>query len=222
MGSAEERRCLEEEGSRKTWSRCEVQNDPHQRRHARLRRSQTFTTMSCASFTSRSLRAARQAGQSARSNAYSRLDRRLLLSMSSQHACPSWNWPQRMETPRRLFSNSTRRFESSSALSRGSNTPAEAEAAEPRFQLTFTCTVENCSERSTHEFTKRAYEKGIVLVTCPKCKNRHLIADHIGWFKETEGTSGGQLKTVEDLMRAKGEKVTRGRLSVDGVVEYVE
>ena len=43
---------------------------------------------------------------------------------------------------------------------------------EPRLQLTFTCTVSGCSERSTHRFTKRAYERGIVLVTCPKCKNR--------------------------------------------------
>ena len=51
---------------------------------------------------------------------------------------------------------------------------------------------------------------------------RHLIADHIGWFKETEGTDGGQLRTVEDLVRAKGEKVTRGRLNTEGVIEFAE
>jgi protein import protein ZIM17 len=49
-------------------------------------------------------------------------------------------------------------------------------AQEPRLQLTFTCTVSNCSERSTHTFTKRAYERGIVLVQCPKCKNRYAIS----------------------------------------------
>lgn len=49
---------------------------------------------------------------------------------------------------------------------------------------------------------------------------RHLIADHLGWFKE--GTQGGQLRTVEDLMKAKGEKVRRGRIDAGGVVEYVE
>lgn len=43
---------------------------------------------------------------------------------------------------------------------------------EPRLQLTFTCTVEGCSERSTHDFTRRSYERGIVIVTCPGCKNR--------------------------------------------------
>ena len=49
---------------------------------------------------------------------------------------------------------------------------------------------------------------------------RHLIADHIGWFKES--TEEGKLKTVEDLLRARGEKVRRGRLDAGGVVEYVE
>lgn len=43
---------------------------------------------------------------------------------------------------------------------------------EPRLSLTFTCTAPNCSTRSSHTFTKRAYEKGVVLVECPGCKNR--------------------------------------------------
>lgn len=49
--------------------------------------------------------------------------------------------------------------------------------------MTFTCTADACGHRSSHEFTKRSYTKGIVLVQCPSCKNRHLIADHLGWFK---------------------------------------
>ena len=51
---------------------------------------------------------------------------------------------------------------------------------------------------------------------------RHLIADHLGWFKTTDGTSDGSLKTIEDIMRSKGEKVSRGRLDHDGVVEFSE
>ena len=47
---------------------------------------------------------------------------------------------------------------------------------------------------------------------------RHLIADHLGWFKES--TQEGKLKTVEDILRAKGEKVRRGRIDAGGVVEY--
>ncbi|KAH8116337.1 DNL zinc finger-domain-containing protein [Phellopilus nigrolimitatus] len=99
---------------------------------------------------------------------------------------------------------------------------APQEPPEPRLQLTFTCTVTDCAERSSHEFTRRAYERGIVIVTCPKCTNKHLIADHLGWFNTTDGTDGGQLRTIEDIMRAKGEKVSRGRLDAGGVVEYLE
>lgn len=43
---------------------------------------------------------------------------------------------------------------------------------EPRLSITFTCTVPECGERSTHEFSKRSYTKGIVIVQCPGCKNR--------------------------------------------------
>lgn len=32
-----------------------------------------------------------------------------------------------------------------------------------------------CGHRSTHEFSRVSYEKGIVLIECPGCKNRHLI-----------------------------------------------
>lgn len=47
---------------------------------------------------------------------------------------------------------------------------------------------------------------------------RHLIADHLGWFKES--MEDGKLKTIEDLMRAKGENVKRGRIDAGGVIEY--
>ncbi|THU79899.1 zf-DNL-domain-containing protein [Dendrothele bispora CBS 962.96] len=100
------------------------------------------------------------------------------------------------------------------------STEEPVKVIEPRLQMTFTCTVPDCGTRSTHEFTKRAYERGIVLVQCPGCHNRHLIADHLGWFKES--TEDGKLKTVEDLLKARGEIVKRGRLHADGDIEYVE
>lgn len=30
----------------------------------------------------------------------------------------------------------------------------------------------------------------------------------------------GRLKTVEDLVKAKGEKVRKGRVNLDGTIEY--
>jgi protein import protein ZIM17 len=53
---------------------------------------------------------------------------------------------------------------------------------------------------------------------CAFC--RHLIADNLGWFKDD--TKEGRMRTVEDFMRAKGEKVRRGKLHNDGDIEYVE
>ncbi|TFK39483.1 DNL zinc finger-domain-containing protein [Crucibulum laeve] len=93
---------------------------------------------------------------------------------------------------------------------------------EPRLAMTFTCTADGCSHRSTHQFTKRAYEKGIVLVECPGCKNRHLIADHLGWFKDSTGE--GKHPTVEDILRARGETIKkgRGRIAENGDVEIFE
>ncbi|KAG6861543.1 hypothetical protein C0995_015277 [Termitomyces sp. Mi166 len=121
---------------------------------------------------------------------------------------------------------SSSKTDSSSPSSSISSAPATTtsqplpERTEPRLSMTFTCTVSGCGERSTHEFAKRSYERGIVLVQCPKCKNRHLIADHLGWFKES--TEDGKLRTVEDILRARGETVRRGRIDAGGVVEYAD
>lgn len=47
----------------------------------------------------------------------------------------------------------------------------------------------------------------------------HLIADHIGWFNES--TQNGMFKTVEDLLRVKGELVQRGKIYDDGTIEIL-
>lgn len=73
-----------------------------------------------------------------------------------------------------------------------------------------------------------------MIIQCPSCKNRyvflislldilltslrrHLIADHLGWFKESTGE--GKLRTIEDLLAARGEKVQRGKKYDDGTIE---
>lgn len=68
----------------------------------------------------------------------------------------------------------------SATSSEQANASAESKEAaglalEPKLQLTFTCTVSGCGHRSTHEFTRRSYQKGIVLVQCPGCKNRYVL-----------------------------------------------
>jgi protein import protein ZIM17 len=52
--------------------------------------------------------------------------------------------------------------------------------SEPRLAIAFTCTANACNHRSAHTFTKRSYERGIVIIQCPSCKNRcdTILNDH--------------------------------------------
>ena len=47
----------------------------------------------------------------------------------------------------------------------------------PSYQLVFTC--KPCGCPSVHKISKQGYHRGTVLVTCPECKNRHVISDHL-------------------------------------------
>ncbi|KAI1382472.1 DNL zinc finger-domain-containing protein [Hypoxylon crocopeplum] len=99
-----------------------------------------------------------------------------------------------------------------------SSSPSEPEAKprkllEPHYELTFTCVP--CGGRSTHAISKQGYHKGSVLITCPSCRNRHVISDHLDIF-------GNRKITVEDLMREKGQLVKRGTLGEAGDVEFWE
>ncbi|EPE06377.1 dnl zinc finger domain-containing protein [Ophiostoma piceae UAMH 11346] len=86
----------------------------------------------------------------------------------------------------------------------------------PQYELTFTC--KPCGTRSAHKISKQGYHHGSVLITCPSCRNRHIISDHLGIF----GTAPGQARTIEDIMREKGQFVKKGTLGEDGDVEFWE
>jgi protein import protein ZIM17 len=92
-------------------------------------------------------------------------------------------------------------------------TIAARKALQPCYDMTFTC--KKCLERSSHRITKQAYHFGTVLVNCPGCKSRHLIADHMKIFSDTS-------ITIEDIMREKGEFIKKGSLGADGDVEFYD
>ncbi|KAH8814930.1 DNL zinc finger family protein [Xylogone sp. PMI_703] len=83
----------------------------------------------------------------------------------------------------------------------------------PSYDITFTC--DPCGTRSSHRISKQGYHYGSILVTCPECKNRHVISDHLNIF-------GDRDITIEDLMRERGQLVKRGSLSEDEDVEFWE
>ena len=80
-------------------------------------------------------------------------------------------------------------------------TPSQ-EQDQGRMLIGFTCKV--CEARSHRTMSRHAYTKGIVLVECPGCSSRHLIADNLGWFEQR-----GEARTVEEILAARGESVRR-------------
>jgi hypothetical protein len=60
--------------------------------------------------------------------------------------------------------------------------------------------------RAAKEFSRQAYDTGVVIATCPGCRARHLLADRKGWF----GAQG----SVEDFLAERGEGVRPRMCSV--------
>jgi hypothetical protein len=56
--------------------------------------------------------------------------------------------------------------------------------------LLYSCNV--CETRTSKSFSKRSYLEGVVIVVCPECKTKHLIADNLGWF--------GKEKNIEEIL----------------------
>ncbi|KAJ1986374.1 hypothetical protein H4R33_003386 [Dimargaris cristalligena] len=100
------------------------------------------------------------------------------------------------------------------ATNTGSTDP-QGEESPARLFIRFVCKV--CNTPTQKLISKQAYTDGVVLIQCSSCKNRHLIADNKGWFRD-------QRVNVEDLMKEKGEAVrTRPDTpqELQGVTEWV-
>ncbi|PSR86985.1 DNL zinc finger-domain-containing protein [Coniella lustricola] len=112
------------------------------------------------------------------------------------------------------FAQTSVRFAHSIPRPAGESTvPKVNTAKQPSYELTFTCVP--CGSRSAHNISKQGYHHGTVLITCPSCRNRHVISDHLNIF-------GDRKMTVEDLMKERGQLVKRGALGEDGDLEFWE
>jgi hypothetical protein len=81
--------------------------------------------------------------------------------------------------------------------------------------------VSECGQCQTpirKTFSRAAYEHGLVLVTCPGCQVRHLIADNLGWMGDQMTRERGEPKKI-DLSTLYGDRLKTGTLSPGGIGE---
>jgi mitochondrial protein import protein ZIM17 len=94
----------------------------------------------------------------------------------------------------------------SDSLTPGNPTSSSPTAAHPAYEIYFTC--KPCSHRSgPHRVTKQGFHKGTTLITCPSCKNRHVVSDHLRIFTD----QGGDLV---DIMKRHGGMLKKGKLGI--------
>ena len=79
------------------------------------------------------------------------------------------------QVPARSFSTSPTVRQESTHTASSETQPPRRDV--PSYEMRFTC--KKCMTPQTHRMSKQAYHHGTVLATCPGCKNRHLIADHL-------------------------------------------
>jgi protein import protein ZIM17 len=107
------------------------------------------------------------------------------------------------------------------ALATGATTPALTptgpRTARRDMAIAFTCN--RCQSRSVKAFSRSAYERGVVVVQCPGCQARHLIADNLGWFPRggvESGRGGGGGEGGEKGGDADGQEEEGGMAAAAG------
>jgi mitochondrial protein import protein ZIM17 len=130
---------------------------------------------------------------------------------SQPHRQPLW------QSPGCLRHNSSQKSSISplSSASASYYPPSESHSSDskpPRlreidyYKLFFTC--KPCQHKSgPHRVSKQGYHHGSTVITCPSCKNRHVISDHLRIFTE----EGGDLS---DIMQRHGSQLKRGTLQI--------
>ncbi|KAI9754536.1 MAG: hypothetical protein M1815_005568 [Lichina confinis] len=80
------------------------------------------------------------------------------------------------------------------------------------YAMVFTC--KKCKSRSVRKISKQGYHKGTVLITCPGCNNRHVVADHLKIFTERP-------QTIEDILAERGESIRKVSLNNENDWEFM-
>lgn len=91
--------------------------------------------------------------------------------------------------------------------------------SERRMLIGFTC--KKCKHRTHRTMSHHAYNHGIVLIECSGCQSRHLIADNLGWFKDTPSAA----RKVEEMTVDVGEirrSLNLGEKESEGLIELLK
>lgn len=80
---------------------------------------------------------------------------------------------------------------------------------EPKLRMSLTCAVPGCGTRSSHEFTKRSYTRGVVIVQCPGCQNRYVRAQGHRAAAYASGTSLQTTSAGSHSRRMSPERLRR-------------
>lgn len=92
-----------------------------------------------------------------------------------------------------------------SANSRGDTRTNLGFVGNDHIGISFVCTADDCNTRIAKSVRRLSYEKGTVVIQCPKCEKHHVVADNFGMYSDlTDGKVN-----IEQIAKAKGESVTR-------------
>lgn len=67
-----------------------------------------------------------------------------------------------------------------SSASPSTSSSSSSNTAVAELAAIFTCNV--CDLRSAKGFSRVAFERGVIIVTCEGCESMHALADRLGWF----------------------------------------
>ena len=137
--------------------------------------------------------------------------------LSSRHAMMMM-----MMMTKKMEGRAGRRHKTSSTTTRGDENETTKNETKKELYAVFTCG--KCGVRSSKGFSKRAYNFGVVIVTCPGCQSKHVLADRLGWF--------GEKGDVEDFLRERKQEqgdegvrdetkmIMRAKVEEDGTLEF--